>query len=571
MIKILDPSTASKIAAGEVVESPKSVLKELIENSLDAEASSILIYIEKAGKKLIKVIDNGKGMSKDELELSIYRYATSKINSIDDLTKLKTFGFRGEALFSIFSVSKISISSYKDGETGYKLEGEGGDFKTIRVFPSPPLKGTIVEVKNLFFNTPARFKFLKSDQTLKSSIIKLFEEFALINPQIKFTLTIDNNEIYNLSPDKDIISRAEKILGNEIIKDTIYFEEDFNDIKIKGFFSTSNFLSSKNFQYTYVNSRIIESKIINSAIYRAIENIRENKHPVFLISVEIDPSKIDVNIHPQKKEVKFEDENFIYMAIVKIITKIIENKQNPVKIYDNIMDTKKPLLSVNEEKEKIIIEELHQKFSQDELISFKKETDKTWYNSPITFIGQVFSKILIFQTSTSIILVDQHAAAERITFEKYINEFENKNIKIQKLITPYEIKMPKSSVEKIMEFRDWLKESGFEINQNGPSSIAVYSYPSAFNLTNPDIYEIFIYILENLPLNKNIPLEVKRNLLATIACKKSIKFNERIEKEKAMALIEELNKTSDSLHCPHGRPTIIEITLDEILKRFGRN
>ncbi|MGC8727717.1 MAG: DNA mismatch repair endonuclease MutL [Elusimicrobiales bacterium] len=574
MIKILDASTYSKIAAGEVIESPVSVLKELIENSLDANANSINITVEKAGKKTIRVNDDGDGMSLEDLKIALYRYSTSKIKNIEDINSLITYGFRGEALFSIFSVSKITINSYDGkGQTGHTLKAEGGDFNSISIFPSAPLKGTTVEVKDLFYNTPARFKFLKSDSYIRSSIIKLIEEFALIRPDKRFVLTVDGKEIYNLPPDKDkrFVLRAKKILGEDLTRDLIYFEENFDKITIKGFVSSSsNLVSSKTFQYIYVNSRIVESKTVSSAVYKAFEHIRLNKHPIFLVSIEAKPSKIDVNVHPQKKEVKFDDENFVYMSVYKTVEKAVENRSSPQRLYDSEPDNELETV-----KEKDLTQELEKQnisFSQSDFITRMYENEKNthWYKPPVTFVGQAFASLLIYQTQNSILIIDQHAAAERITFEKYVNEFNEKKISVQKLIIPIELKMPISAISKIMEMKEFLSDAGFEINQIGPNSISVYSVPSLFNFTQKEISEIFNYLNEVISRPSNISAELKRDTIATISCKKSIKFNEKIDSKAALNLIEELKNTKDPLHCPHGRPVMVEISSEELLRKFGR-
>ncbi|MEF3280270.1 MAG: DNA mismatch repair endonuclease MutL [Elusimicrobiota bacterium] len=571
-IKILPPDTVSKIAAGEVIETPVSVLKELIENSIDAKANSITIEIEKNGKKLIRVKDNGEGMNEEDLSLALLRHSTSKIKSIDDIYSLTTYGFRGEALFSIFSVSKIKISSYNGkAENGTTIEAEGGDINSIKKFPSPPVKGTTIEVRDLFYNTPARFKFLRSDSYLRSSLIKLIEEFAIIRPNIRLKLIIDGKEIFDFLPESDgkILKRTKDVFGEQIIKNVIEIDETFGNIHIQGFVSRANSLiSSRALQYCYINSRIVESKTIQTAVYKAYENIRGSKHPIFLISLQIDPSTIDVNVHPQKKEVKFGDENFIYQVVYKTVLNAIENKSSPVNLYERrIIEQSKEKIEFISEKE---FEE--NSFTQNEFITqmYNAENKPRWYNPPVVYLGQAFSSVLIYQTKTSILLVDQHAAAERITFERYLNEFENQKITSSKLIVPVEVKIPKSNITKIIEMKEWLKLAGFEINQNGPSSIMVYSTPDAFSLQPQAISDIFIYLSEVILKPLSISSELKRDTLATIACKKSIKFKERLNEKTALHLIEELRKTKDSLHCPHGRPTMLEITKDELITKFGR-
>ena len=573
-IKILEPDTYTKIAAGEVIQSPVSVLKELIENSIDANAKNIFIEIENAGKSLISVRDDGDGIDKNDLKLVLYRYATSKLSNIEDLKKLSTYGFRGEALFSIFAVSKIKITTNTDKqEHGYTLQAEGGDFSTIVLKPAPPLKGTIVEVRDLFFNTPARFKFLKSDSSIKSSILKLFEEFAIIHYNKSFKITIDQKEVYNLAHTDTMKSRIKEIFDKDIYENIIEINENFGDLTIKGFVSSPlTTLNFKNHHYIYVNRRIIESKLISKAVYKAYGDLFE-RNPFFIIAIDLDPEKIDVNVHPQKKEIKFEDEYFIYTAVYKTVKKSLENSK-PYQSY--IIPSKHTVETINQDiqasshinNQPIEVNDL----VYQDLFNSSQDLEKktSHYKPPIKFIGQAFTSLLIFQTSDSIIILDQHAATERITYEKYLNELKSQKILKYKLLIPVEIKLKKSQIEKILEMKDWLDESGFEIDQTGPSMIRVYSIPHIFDFSKNDIQEI-IFELEELVIKpENLSVELKREVIANIACKRSIKFNEVINEEKAISIIENLLKTDDPLCCPHGRPTLIEINSTELLKKFER-
>ena len=562
-IKILDPQTYSRIAAGEVIESPVSVLKELIENSIDAGAKNILIDIKNAGKSLIRVVDDGSGMDECDLRLSINRYATSKLSNIDDLKKLTTYGFRGEALFSIFTVSKIKITTYNGkSEHGYTLTANGGDFSTITIKPAPPLKGTSVEVMDLFYNTPVRFKFLKSDSSIKASILKLFEEFAILHYDKSLKLTIDAKERYNLKRTDSINTRIREIFDHKLLGNLVEFNENFNELQIKGFlFSNPEIKNFKNYQYIYINSRIVESKIVSQAVYKAFEDFF--KTPMFIIIMDINPEKIDVNVHPQKKEVKFEDEHFIYQAIYKTVKKALENTQIP-KIY-----------KVENEKITFHLQSTPygvSDYKPQNFFDLSKDiyTKPKWYKPPIRFIGQAFASLLIFQTSNSIIIIDQHAASERITYEKYLEELKNQNLLKQKLLIPVEIELKKSQIEKILEIKNWLYGSGFEIDQIGPNIIRIYSIPNLFDFSKNDLREILEEVTELIAKPQNLSLDFKREVIANICCKKSIKFNEVIDEQKAMSIIENLSKTKNSLHCPHGRPTLIEIEIKNLFREFER-
>lgn len=567
-IKILEPSVASKIAAGEVIESPASVIKELVENSIDAKASSISINIESSGKRLIAVSDDGIGMSLEDLKICLYRYSTSKISDLSDLQSILSYGFRGEALYSIFSVSKISISTF-DGksEHGYRLDAEGGDFSTIKISPAPSIKGTTVEVREIFFNLPARLKFLKSEKALKASITKVFENFALIHPEIKFKLKIDGQYIYQIEKTTSIEKRIEEILKIKK-QEIIYSQKKFKNLEIDIFFSKPEKLfSSRIYNYIYVNKRIIDSKTISNAVYKAFENIKGSKYPFFLVSIKIDPSLIDINVHPQKKEVRFFDESFVYNSILITVKDALE-KNNSDRLSSIISIAAKD--TYIDEKETSQTDIFTEQTFIDKMYNTNNE-DKKINQNQIRFIGQAFSKILIFETESSIILIDQHAASERITFENYIKEFNDKKITKQNLLIPVHIKMPSSSIEKIISMKEWLNEAGFEIEQASPTSIKVYSYPNVFNLSDTDIQDLMTYLADIISKPQIIPDEIKRDAIATKACKASIKFNEYISNEKAISIFENLRKTKDPFRCPHGRPTLIEITKDDLASKFQRS
>ncbi len=571
-IKILDPSLASKIAAGEVIEGPHSVVKELIENSIDANADFISVSIENGGKSKIKITDNGCGMDEEDLRLCLYRYSTSKIKNLADLLNLSTYGFRGEALFSIFAVSRIRITTYTGkGANGWAIEGEGGDFSTLKITPAPPVKGTTVEVRDLFFNTPARLKFLKSQRILKASITKTFETQSLIKPDIKFKLSFDLQTVYDLDKNEGFIDRIAKIIPIKK-EDIIEGEEDFSTAKIKIFISKPSIsFNSSYYQHIYVNKRAVESKIITTAILKACQKHGIQRYPFYIAIIEIDPSLIDVNVHPQKKEIRFTDEGFIFSSVFITTSNIIEKyiKQTIASITtQRSIDENTKVSEMYLEKEPVKPDVFTEQSFID--MMFEEKSQINISTSYIRFIGQAFSKILIFETEKSILLLDQHAAAERITFEKYIKEYSEKKIQRQVLLTPIDIKLSASATEKIMEAKQWLDEAGFEINLSSPSTISVYSYPSVFNMSEKEIRDLIEYLADVISKPSLLSHELKRDTIASKACKSAIKFNEFISEKKAVELFENLIKCKDPFKCPHGRPTLIEITREEISKKFMR-
>ncbi|NLI10642.1 MAG: DNA mismatch repair endonuclease MutL [Elusimicrobia bacterium] len=576
-IKILPENIVSLIAAGEVIESPASVLKELIENSIDAKAKSIDIEIKKAGKELIRVKDDGCGMSKEDLKLCVYPHSTSKIDSYDDLNSLNTYGFRGEALYSAYSVSKIKIQTY-DGksEHGFSLEGEGGDPQKAQIKPAPPSKGTIIEIRDLFFNTPARKKFLKSDNSLKAALIRVVEEFILSKPDISFSLKIDSSPIFE-HKSSDLKNSVKTVFMPKTAEKMIDISSEDKEWRLYGKISDpSNLISSRTSQYYFVNGRAVECDIMRKAVYKAYEHIRNGRHPALALFLEGPAQDIDVNVHPQKKQVKFKDENFIYSFVLSSIYKSAMEKQTPASFSSSANNQDSPSNFPAENQNSFFQKETNpqslSQYAQEDFLNhiYKAEAKSGWYKKPLIYIGQIFDSLLIFQTPESVLIADQHAAVERILFEKYLEEFRKESIKIQDLLIPAVIELTASGAEKLMLWKDWLLKAGFEINRTGPNIITAYSSPSIFYFTPEALKDFFVYLSEVLGDPAKAPEELKRNSIATLACKKSIKAREKIDPASAVKILEELNACEDSLHCPHGRPTLIEISLKELTARFER-
>lgn len=578
-VKILPEEIVSLIAAGEVIESPASVLKELIENSVDAGALNVDVELKKAGRELIRVKDDGCGMSREDLELSVYPHATSKIQSYEDLHSLSTYGFRGEALYSAFSVSRIKIQTFNgNGLSGFSLEGEGTDHSKTNIKPAPPVKGTIVEVRDLFYNTPARKKFLKSDNSLKAAAIRVVEEFILSRPEISFSLKIDSTPVFSVKSSADGAAGALKqVFMPKTAQKMIRLEGSSGSLKLYGWvLDPSALISSRSSQYYFVNSRAIESNIMRQAVYRAYEHVRNGKHPALALFIEGPGQDIDVNVHPQKKEVKFRDEKSVYELVYSLVSSAIMSKQTAPRFYTQ--DSAPMPEAVNESISKPADStparppSLSQYAQQDFLEHiYSDQQNPNWYKPPINFVGQVFESLLIFQTSDSLLIMDQHAAVERILFERYLSDFEKNSIQVQDLLIPADIELPVSQAENLMRWKDWLSKAGFEINRSGPGMIKAYSSPAVFYFTPQALKDFFLYLSEVLGNPQKAPEDLKRNSIATLACKKSIKAREKVDSVSALKIVEELKSCKDSLHCPHGRPTIIELTLDDMVRKFGRS
>ena len=583
----------AKIAAGEVIERPASALKELIENSLDAGASKIEIEIEKAGKKLIRVRDDGKGMDKEDLLLSLGRHATSKISSFEDLDKLSTFGFRGEALYSIFAVSKLSIASAKKGaDFGCAVAGEGG--RVTKEMPAPPVKGTTVEAAGLFFNMPARAKFLKSDNTERGQLMKTVEEAALANLNTAFALKIDGAEMFSLpviagGEMENLKNRAAVIFGKSVYGGLITAESRRPGLAVYGLFSRPDALSATRFnQHFFVNKRPVVSTLLRQALYRGYEHMLGGRHPACALFLELDPSVFDANIHPQKKDVKFSNDNEIFKAVsgaiysgllkkqtgeVRFAGWSAQNRFSPPDLSAEAGAKAEPPGGIGGQTPAVPGggDSLFEPQAISGGAALSAETRPDWYAPPIAYLGQVAKSYLLFESSGGLLVVDQHAAQERLLFDKYLEEFSKGAIKVQPLIIPLSVELSRSELETILKWKDWLATAGFEIEQGGPATALLRATPSLFYFTPEAFNEFLGYLSEVLGDPSKSAEDLKRNTIAVMACKKSVKAHDFIKPQEALRLLEDLKSAKDSFHCPHGRPTLFYLSPSEIARRFGRS
>lgn len=614
-IHVLDEYTASQIAAGEVIERPAGVLKELLENAVDAGATRINIDILKSGRELIRVNDDGHGMSKEDLELSILRHATSKINNFSDLDKLTTFGFRGEALYSIAAISRMSITSCQEGQTGNTIALEGG--KLIDKRPSPSLKGTTVEIRDLFFNTPARLKFLKTEASERAALLKVIEEHALANVQVSYNVTINGREVYRLNTLEDsfenqVRSRAGMILGEEVAQNFIFHEIETMRLKI---FLTpmDKLVALRDMQYTFINKRPIDSKIVVQAVYKAYQTVRaKDKYPAFIIFMNLDASEFDVNIHPQKRDVRFVDEHKVFSLLKKEIEEVIFSNDVPVQIEQakvlpttnsaekseeqivsqpeikiptshifattndysvretNFLQESAPSVVYQEELQKVDAQESLDAAKEPVFEVFREENLPQWFHGPYNYIGQIHKSYLLFENPEGLVIIDQHAAQERVLFEQYLDAFEKHDIKVQPNLFPVHVDLPPSNVENLLSWKDWLKTAGFEIAPFSASTVQIVATPYIIRFKEETMKD-FIVSLAQIVGNPTKSTEtLKRNMVAMLACKRAIKAHDKINAVEAEALLENMKKCKDGMHCPHGRPSVAVLNLKDIDKLFGR-
>lgn len=584
-IKVLPEEVVSKIAAGEVIERPASVLKELLENSLDAGAGRIEVEIKKAGRGLIRVHDDGRGMAREDLRLALGRHATSKLSVFEDIYSLATFGFRGEALYSIFAVSRLKLTSHKAGaDSGYSLEGEGG--RVTAELPAPPVRGTTIEAADLFFNTPARAKFMKSDAAERAALIKTVEEAALANLGVSFRLVIDGAEILNLPalPGglwENLKNRAAAIFGKSVYGGLARVEGKTAGMAVYGLVSRPDALAATRAnQHFFVNRRPVSSALLRQALYRGYGHMLTGRHPACALFVELDPGAFDANIHPQKRDVKFSSDNEVFKTISNTVYEELLAKQTAAVTMappDSGRKFSAPDVPAYREAAPgpaaaapaAETPGLFGAGPQPEPLTPQDHPD--WRTRDLSYLGQLVKSYLLFESGDGLLVVDQHAAQERVLFEKYLDEFSKGAVKVQPLLVPLEAELSRSQMETVLKWRDWMKTAGFEIDQRGPTTALLRAAPALFFFTPGAFAEFLGYLSEVLGEPERAAEDMKRDIIATMACKKSVKARDFVKPQEALRLMEDLKRTKDSYHCPHGRPTLFFLSGGDIARRFQRS
>lgn len=680
-INILDDLTINKIAAGEVVERPSSVTKELIENSIDAGSTQIIIDIVDGGKKQIRITDNGSGILSSEVDKSFLRHATSKINKIDDLYDLYSLGFRGEALASIASVSRLEmITKTKDEPIGTKVVLEGGN--EILKEPVGTKNGTTIIIKDLFFNTPARQKFLKSTHAETINISDLINKLAIGNPHIQFKYINNGKLMLNTPGDNKLLSVIRSIYGKEIVENLIGFDEDGKHCTIRGYIGNNNiYRSNKNLQHIYINNRFVKSKIILDAISEAYKSIIPiNKHGVCFLHIDINPSNIDVNIHPTKMEIKFENDKDLYIEIrdllkkkllnsvligkyetydsknmynkgniydnvseskalykspkddtLNTITKSVENKATPIKEdkftinkFVSLKDALKEDKKEEANKESSFVEKLDaeieylknsnqdnnknsscsdvklqpmennkgeffidgvidvsKSFTFDELSTLNSQIsnnnqeilddiikDETRFSlTEFKVVGSILNTYIVLEKNNSMYLLDQHAAHEKVLYEEYMQKYKSHKIDMQMLLDPIVLEISNIDMLKVEKNLDLFLKFGFEVELFGNNHIMIRGVPTIFG--TPESEKFIIQIIDNIE-DLNNSYDLKGSKFASMACRAAIKANDKIHTIEIKKLLAQMEKCENPFTCPHGRPTIVEISKREIEKMFKR-
>lgn len=639
-IHILNQNTINQIAAGEVVDRPSSVVKELVENAIDAGSSAITVEIKEGGLSFIRITDNGSGIAKDDIPIAFLRHSTSKIKDAADLVSISSLGFRGEALSSISAVAQVElITKTRDSLSGIRYEIDGGVEKTFEEVGAPD--GTTFIVRNLFYNTPARRKFLKTAATEGGYINSLMEHLCMSHPDISFRFIQNNQPKLQTSGNGNLKDVIYAIYGREITAQLIEVEGRYENFSVKGYVAKPVVArSNRNFENYYINGRYIKSAIIMKAIEAAYAPfMMQHKYPFTAFHITIEPDQLDVNVHPSKMELRFSNGQYIYDSLIDCITQaltrrelipevVIEDKPERI-INPNIQPIKQPKAAEIPQPVPLTLKEpeipysapkpvpakpVHEtqkfvpksqppvkeavkpanvrapepfevnrianqaqkeepqkeepKYEQLQLIDDSKLLE-TEHKKDIKIIGQVFDTYWIIQFEHNMYIIDQHAAHEKVLYEQFMNNYEERKISTQYLSPPVIIQLTGEEETVLKENLEYFESFGFEIEEFGGDSYAIRGIPVDFTESNPK--ELLLEILDSMTEDsfKKTPESIK-DRIATMSCKAAVKGNNRLSSQEASELINKLMNLENPYNCPHGRPTMIKMSKYELEKKFKR-
>lgn len=567
-INVMNETLANKIAAGEVVERIANVVKELVENSIDAGSENIKIELTESGTKSIKIIDDGCGMSKEDAILCFSRHATSKIKNENDLYFISTLGFRGEALAAISSVSEVTLDTY-DGNEATKVQIKYGKFEEPTI--GSMRQGTIIEVKNLFYNVPARLKFMKSLNTELNLCVSYIEKISLSHPEISFTLINNDKQIFKTSGSNDIYKTIHEIYGYNTTKNMIKISAENYDYMINGYISNINIQkSNKNNMITLVNGRVVTNQNVNRTIKDAYHTVlADNKYPVVVLYIETDPTLIDVNIHPTKQDIKFSKLESLNDLLFTTIRQAINKTDNTFKAYqeEKVEINKEEKEEIKQEK---VIEEVRLNLNVEEEVIEYNEEELLKENTFIKPVGLALGTYLIAHDENIMYMIDIHAANERINYEKYMKNLEEQQTYTTNMLFPLQFEYAHNEFLKLKDNIEFIRTLGFEIDEFGTNTYRVTSHPSWLKegYEEESIKKIFELIIEIS--DKFDRVKFNEAAATRLACKMSVKANTNIGYLEQEELINNLFKCDFPYTCPHGRPTIIKYPIYELEKLFKR-
>ncbi len=619
-IKLLDDALINKIAAGEVIERPASVVKELVENAIDAGASVIAVEIEEGGKSKIKVTDNGSGMEKEDAILCLERHATSKITDADDLFKITTMGFRGEALASIAAIAELSLKTKtKTAQTGFKMLASGSKILESHDIAMPD--GTTIEVTNLFFNVPARKKHLKTMQTELRQVTELMTKYALAYPEKTIKLMHHQQEIVFAPATANAIDRILTIYGKKVTYGMLPIQYTYSEIEIKGFLSKPTITrNDKEIQHIFVNHRAVKNTIISKAVYDAYHTLLHlENHPLFILNVEINPGLIDVNVHPQKAVIRVEKENELYLAIFNAVRNTLDNAKlvpiiaeeksavvqaqllakqftvqqekqtffegtekseaqetesessKEISAQEILNRALKKVTGNEEEKTGEIVQEQEESKEESNAVALTTQADAvqgTERISTLKIVGRIHNVFYLAENELGLIIIDQHAAHERVLYEKFMEQYYGKTIKTQELLVPEEIDFSPAEMLLYKENKQYIEQLGFHLEEFGRNTMLLRSVPSILGLLidKETIHEIMAQINDKAMLLN----EVQEEKIIRTACRAAVKANDVVHMHEMQTILQQLQKCKQPFTCPHGRPTMIQFTIPELEKKFKR-
>ena len=574
-IHVLSDETASRIAAGEVVERPASVVKELIENSLDAGATEIFVWVEKSGTSVIRVTDNGGGMDSADLDLAVERFATSKLNENDDLFRITTLGFRGEALPSIGAVSRMEVFSRpRAAESGNRLRVDGG--KKDGVSPAAAAVGTTIEINEIFFNTPARRKFLKSPATELSHICDAVNRMALAHPQVHFRLQHDGRTVADYVTVSDSKDRLYQVFGPEIAKGLAPFQWCHGDLTVHGNLSSApTSFPNARYLYTFVNGRYVRDKVLTHAVLQGYETLlMKGQYPAVVLFLELPFEEVDVNVHPAKFEVRFRRQSEIHEAVSRAV-------RGALKVEARMPSTRLDMISagsftgVHESS----LPYLTHGFARAEtsplreevfVLPTRAEEARQGFYSSLNVLGQILGCYLVCVSSRGLVLLDQHAAHERVAFEKLRHQLDRGKVELQNLLIPQTVELSAGEMMLLEQRLEVLERFGFCLEPFGPGAYAIKAVPAL--LPEGDYTQLVLEMVAELA-EVDTSARLRQHLedrLATIACHSVIRANRKLELNEIYALLVDLDQIEFATQCPHGRPVLIEFSRDELERMFKR-
>lgn len=591
MIQVLDQKTINQIAAGEVIERPAAVVKELVENAIDAGATAITIEIKEGGISFIRITDNGTGIPREDIKTAFLRHATSKISSPEDLLTVSSLGFRGEALSSIAAVAQVELITKERGEiTGIRYEIEGGTEKTWEEIGCP--EGTTFIVRNLFYNTPARRKFLKTKTTEGNYIQDLVLRFSLAHADIRFTFLSDGKNKLQTSGDGQVKTNIFYNYGNDVAKCLIPIQREEHGNRLTGFIGKPELSrGNRSFLNYFVNGRYIKSTVVTKAIEDAYkEFLMNHRYPFVTLFLTIDSHVIDVNVHPTKMEIRFSNQEDIYHLFYQTIydalkqsTLIPEVSLEPEKKQKVVVPEMPPKRSA--EPFEVVRQERNYSVAASEKTSSSEPEKKIEYNQlnllkeelvredkpQFRIIGQVFDTYWLLEYQSELLIIDQHAAHEKVLFEKLMNRLKDKEGLTQNLAAPVVISLSGREQEVLKRNQEIFEQIGFRFEPFGDREYLITGVPADFlNISSKDLFlEMLDSMLEERAADKDNP-EMVLNHCATMACKAAVKGNNRLSFAEAKSLFEQMLQMEQPYHCPHGRPTTIAMSKQEFEKKFKR-